>query len=67
MLKSDVIRYYKTQSAAARAIGYSDGAVSQWGELIPELTARKYHDLTSGKLRFDPKLYKRAAAKRRAA
>jgi hypothetical protein len=64
VLKSDVIKFYKTPSAAARAINVTPGAVSQWDEdkPIPELSARKYHDVTRGKLRFDPRLYERSSA-----
>lgn len=59
MRKKDVLEFYKSGAAVARALGYTEGAVSQWEDVIPELSARKLHDLTDGKLRFDPKLYEK--------
>lgn len=63
MLKSDVITYYGSGVAAGAAIGLSRQAVSAWPDLIPELQARRYHDVTRGRkrngviLKFDPSLY----------
>lgn len=59
MRKEDVIDYFGNAAAVARALDYTEGAVSQWKDVIPELTARKLHDLTKGKLRFDSKLYQK--------
>lgn len=67
MRKDDVIRFYGSQSEAAKALGYTVGAVSQWDDIIPELSARKFHDVTRGKLRFDPKLYAPKCANKRTA
>lgn len=59
MLKRDVIKFFGTGRAAADAINITPGAISQWDpdEPIPELSARKYHEVTKGKLRFDPRQY----------
>lgn len=59
MRKKDVLEFFGSGAAVARALEYTEGAVSQWDEVIPELSARKLHDITSGKLRFDPKLYQK--------
>lgn len=63
MKKADVIHYYGGQSAAARALGLARQTVNAWGDVIPELQARRYADLTEGierngvVLRFDPSMY----------
>jgi hypothetical protein len=64
MRKSDVIAYYGgNQSEAGRAIGVKRQSVNAWDEIIPELQARRYHEVTRGRrrngivLRFDPALY----------
>lgn len=63
MLKKDVIKYYKTQNGVAEALkkaGYdiSQPAICQWDELIPELQARRLHEITRGKLKFVAATYK---------
>jgi hypothetical protein len=61
MLKRDVLRHFDPDgskpSATARAIGVTPGLISQWGEVIPEIWARRLPDITKGKLRFDRKHY----------
>jgi hypothetical protein len=56
MRKADVLRVYKTNVAVANALGITDSAVSQWGEIIPPMAA---HELAkrSAELRFDRSLY----------
>jgi hypothetical protein len=61
MLKSDVLKYFGTAAKAGRAAGVTKSAASQWGELIPELMARRLHDATGGALPFDPSLYQKGA------
>jgi len=41
MKKADALRLYGTGAALARAVGVTPQAVSQWGELIPELQAAR--------------------------
>lgn len=60
-----VIKHFGTAAAAARAIGLSGtSAVTNWrtryNGLVPELYARKYRDVTRGKLKFDPKAYEQS-------
>lgn len=64
MYKSDVLKFFKRPGdrkgviATANALGVTRGAVSQWDEIIPELTARQLHERTKGKLKFRPELYR---------
>lgn len=51
MKKQDVIDYYGSNLAVARALGISGAAVSRWGEVIPEKQALKLEKLTEGKLK----------------
>lgn len=62
MLKADVLSHFKTQIAIARALDLSKGAVSQWGDVIPEKSAYKLQILTGGVLRVNPALYSSRSA-----
>jgi hypothetical protein len=57
----DAVAYYKTAVGLAAALGIRSSAVSNWrvryAGQVPELQARRLHDLTRGKLRFDRKAY----------
>lgn len=72
MHKTEVLRFFKARdkrkhvndegvTATAEFLGVTKGAVSQWPDIIPELSARKLHEKTRGALRFDPKQYERRA------
>lgn len=58
---TDLIEYFGSGAAAARALKMKSRAiVSYWlshGNRVPELRARQAHELTGGKLKFDPKAY----------
>lgn len=56
------IKYFKTRSGVARALGISRAAVSKWGPVVPEGSAYKLESLTSGALKVDPALYPRQSA-----
>lgn len=43
----------------AEALGISSGAISQWGDVVPEGQAYKLQALTNGKLRVDPACYEK--------
>jgi predicted transcriptional regulator len=43
--KSDLLQVYKTQAAVARALGITRSAVSQWGDVIPELQRFRLREL----------------------
>ena len=58
MLKKDVVKFFTSQTRLSKALGFkSTGAVSQWGEVIPEKQALRLEKITEGALRYDPELY----------
>ncbi|QEY25813.1 Cro/CI family transcriptional regulator [Neisseria zalophi] len=57
MLTKDVIDFYGTKIAVARALGISPSAVTQWKEIVPEKQAYRIQGLTGGKLKINPQLY----------
>jgi DNA-binding transcriptional regulator YdaS (Cro superfamily) len=57
MRKSDVIAYFRTQAAVARALKISRASVCSWGEEIPMRRAYQIERITHGALRAeDPDL-----------
>ncbi len=54
MQKKDVIAYFGSIAATARAIGLTHAAVSKWGETIPERRALRLEKMTGGQLKADP-------------
>lgn len=53
MKKSDVIRYFGSQTAVAAALNISQAAVSRWGDRVPEARALRLEKLTNGALQAD--------------
>lgn len=53
MLKSTVLAHFGSGVAAARAIGLTKSAVSQWGEQVPLDKALKLQAVTKGALSVD--------------
>lgn len=62
MLKSDVIAYFKSQQAVARALGVTKSAVSLWKQVIPEGRAYQIESLTRRALRVDPEVYAKSSS-----
>ncbi|MEO2277684.1 hypothetical protein KDV90_01445 [Serratia marcescens] len=62
MLKEKVVKHYGSQRAISAALGVSDSAVSQWGEVVPERIALKLSRITDGVLVYDPSFYKKSTA-----
>ena len=52
MDKKTAVEYYGSATALARALGVTDGAVSQW-EAVPILRQYQLEVLTQGKLRAE--------------
>lgn len=61
MLKKMVVKYFDTQEKLATTLNIKQGAVSQWGEIIPEKQAMRLERITNGALKYDPALYAKAA------
>ncbi|MFC3875569.1 Cro/CI family transcriptional regulator [Neisseria musculi] len=57
MRTRNVIAFYGTKIAVARALGISPSAVTQWQEMVPEKQAYRIQILTGGKLKMNPRLY----------
>lgn len=54
-MKTDhAVKYFGSKVAIARALGIHKGAVSQWGENVPQGRAYQIEVLTGGKLKADP-------------
>jgi hypothetical protein len=63
MRKSDVLKFWNGNGAAvARAVGVTRSAVQQWPDPIPEAMAYRAELASGGKLKVDPKLYRRDLA-----
>lgn len=61
MNKKEAVGYYGSAHALARALGVTDGAVSQW-ETIPILRQFQLEVLTQGKLMAErPEITKQSA------
>lgn len=65
MYVDDALKIYRTQRELADDLDVTAQCVSVWRKryngLIPELYARRLHDKTRGKLKFDPRTYERRA------
>lgn len=59
MRTEDVIKHFGSQKATAQAIGVTQSAVSQWGELVPFESAYRLFLASRGELVFDPRVYDR--------
>lgn len=53
----DAISYYETTAALAVVLEITSGAISQWGEFVPEWAAARLEKLTDGKLKYDHEFY----------
>lgn len=66
LLVSDAIKFFSgsdgergARSRMARALGVTVGAISQWGDVLPEGKAYKLESISNGKLKVDPSLYEK--------
>lgn len=57
---SDLIEYYKSQGAIAKAIGISQPSVCEWQDKgVPENRQLQFQKLTEGALKADPAIIKK--------
>lgn len=54
MTTSHAVKYFGSKAALAKALGINKGAVSQWGETIPQGRAYQIEVLTGGQLKANP-------------
>jgi len=59
MLTVKALGYYDTKKELADALGLTKGAISQWGEVVPEGQAYKLQSITDGALQVDPSCYEK--------
>lgn len=57
----NAIAYYETTAALAAVLEVTSGAISQWGEYVPEWVASRLEKETQGKLKYDHVFYKKLA------
>ncbi|MDP2141319.1 MAG: Cro/CI family transcriptional regulator [Gammaproteobacteria bacterium] len=63
MRKDKVIEHFAgKQVLVAKALKLSKGAISQWGDIIPEAQAMRLERLTNGALVYDPVLYEQRSS-----
>jgi transcriptional repressor of cell division inhibition gene dicB len=58
MWTEDALKHYKSVSALARALGISRQSIQKWHEVVPIERAFTLQDLTKGKLKVKPELYR---------
>ena len=58
MRKNDIINHFGTLTDVARALSITQGAITQWNDIIPEKQAMRLERLTNGVLTYDDRLYK---------
>ena len=57
MKKKEVIDYFGSQSATAKALGITRQAVNQWPEMVPPAIAEAIERLSNGALKLRHELY----------
>lgn len=57
MRTATAVAHFRTQSAVADAAGVTPQAVSQWGPVVPYVSARKLAAASEGLLAIDVSLY----------
>jgi hypothetical protein len=59
MRKEDIINHFGTLSKVARALDITQGAITQWHDIIPEKQAMRLERITHRALVYDEGLYHR--------
>lgn len=62
MKTNQAIKVFGSKYRIAQLLEIDKSAVTRWGDLVPELRARQLADLSGGKLTFNPRPYRKAAA-----
>ncbi|MBQ4781942.1 hypothetical protein F9U38_15605 [Pectobacterium versatile] len=61
MLKSEVTNHFGGVVKTAEALGIKHPAVCRWGDVVPEKQAMRIERITSGKLKYNPDVYRKTA------
>lgn len=62
MTKQDLADHFGSIAAAARALGRTRGALSQWPDELPERVQFEIEGRTKGRLKVDPELRSKRVA-----
>ena len=57
MKTSDAAAHFGSEYKVAQHLRISQSNLTRWKNKVPEVWARRLHDMTNGKLRFDPSEY----------
>jgi hypothetical protein len=57
MKTSEVAAYFGSEYKAAHALGIHQYVITRWKTKVPELWARRLHDMTEGTLNYSPNDY----------
>ena len=63
MRTDDVVKFFGSKANAARALNLTRGAITNWGEIVPETSVWRVEKATKGKLRGDFEFYKKLSEK----
>ena len=61
MKTKTAIQYFGSAKALADALGLTKGAVSHWGDVVPERNALKLERITNGALKYQESFYIKSA------
>ena len=59
MQTKEAIEFFGSAKALAETLRITKGAVSQWGELVPEKNALYLERVTRGELSYNAEIYRR--------
>lgn len=48
MKKEDVIKHFGKRNKVAKALGYQKSTISNWGEVVPFVSALRLHRISDG-------------------
>lgn len=63
MLTKHVVDFFGTKAAAARALGITKGAISNWDDIVPQTSVWRVEQATNGRLKPDMEFYRKLAEK----
>jgi len=59
MRKDELVGFFGNQTEAAKRLGITKSAVSQWGKIVPEYIAYRAQYESGGVLKVDPATYRK--------